>query len=208
MTAPGDWRRWVQDGRAFRRIMVAKSVRCPNGDIEVRSPTVGLWRHRPAPGALVMPGTHLGELEVLGVLHELHADDICHGLVISESPAGRLARVPVDHGQVLVVLDPSSRAVIKAEAEAEAGPESYGLVFRAPSSGRFYSRPAPDKPAFVEVGQEIQEGNTVCLLEIMKTFHRIGYGGPDLPHQAKVARIVPEDGADVEIGDPILELSR
>jgi acetyl-CoA carboxylase biotin carboxyl carrier protein len=207
MTAPGDWRRWVEDGRAFRRILVAKSVRLENGHVEIRSPAVGLWRHRPAPGALVMPGTHLGEIEVLGVLHELHADECCHGLVISESPTGRLARVPVDHGQVLVVLDPSASAVINAEAEAEAGPDSYGLVFRAPSSGRFYSRPAPDKPPFVKEGQTLEEGSTVCLLEIMKTFHRIGYGGPDLPQQARVTRIVPEDGADVEIGDPILELS-
>jgi len=153
-----------------------------------------------------MPGSHIGELEVLGVLHALCADDHCHGLVMGDPPAMRPARVPVDHDQVLLVLDPSAGAVIAAEAEAEAGPPSAGLIFRAPSSGRFYRRAAPDKPAFVEDGQRIEEGTTVCLLEVMKTFHRIGYGGTGLPHAARIVRVLPPDGADIEVGDPILEL--
>jgi acetyl-CoA carboxylase biotin carboxyl carrier protein len=187
-------------------VLTAKSERLPDGRIQVLSPSVAAWRGAPAPGTLVMPGAHLGELEVLGVLHELHADSVAHGLVLGDPPAARLARVPVGFGDVLFVLDPSAGAVIAAEAEAEAGPAHSGLVFRSPSSGRFYRRPAPDKPSFIQEGGVIEEGTVVCLLEVMKTFHRLGYGGPELPRHAKVVRIVPADGSDIEVGDPILEL--
>ena len=81
-----------------------------------------------------------------------------------------------------------------------------GLVFRAPTSGRFYSRSAPGKPAFVNVGDELGPNATVCLLEVMKTFNRVTYGGPGLPERAKVREILVADGADVTAGNPLLAL--
>jgi len=81
-----------------------------------------------------------------------------------------------------------------------------GLVFRAPTSGRFYGRPTPEKPAFVTVGAELTIGTTVCLLEVMKTFNRVTYGGAGLPERAVVVAILVADGADVTAGDPLLAL--
>ena len=46
----------------------------------------------------------------------------------------------------------------------------------------------------------------MCLLEVMKTFHRISYGGAGLPKKAKISAVVPGDGADVEVGDALLRL--
>jgi acetyl-CoA carboxylase biotin carboxyl carrier protein len=46
----------------------------------------------------------------------------------------------------------------------------------------------------------------VCLLEVMKTFNRVTYGGPALPERAKVREILIADGADVTAGDPLLAL--
>jgi acetyl-CoA carboxylase carboxyltransferase component len=81
-----------------------------------------------------------------------------------------------------------------------------GLVFRAPLAGRVYFRPAPGKPAFVAPGDTIARGTTVCLLEVMKSFNRIAYGGDGLPERARVVRVLIEDGADVDPGTPILQL--
>ncbi|MEO0323090.1 MAG: biotin/lipoyl-containing protein, partial [Myxococcota bacterium] len=81
-----------------------------------------------------------------------------------------------------------------------------GLVFRAPLAGRFYARPTPDEPPFVAAGQEIATGATVCLLEVMKTFHRVSYGGLGLPERATVARVLVSDGDDLDEGTPILAL--
>jgi acetyl-CoA carboxylase carboxyltransferase component/biotin carboxyl carrier protein len=81
-----------------------------------------------------------------------------------------------------------------------------GLVFRAPLAGRVYLRPAPDKPNFVAAGDTIARGTTVCLLEVMKSFNRIAYGGDGLPERARIVRVLIEDGADVDPGAPILQL--
>ena len=43
----------------------------------------------------------------------------------------------------------------------------------SPMVGTFYRRPAPDQPAFVEVGQHVEAGETLCLIEAMKLFNEI-----------------------------------
>ena len=83
------------------------------------------------------------------------------------------------------------------------------LLARSPQVGRFYHRPSPDKPAYVEAGAEVQAGTTLGLIEVMKTFFQVRYGDADLgdlPARARVVRHLVEDGAEVEPGDPILEL--
>ena len=73
-------------------------------------------------------------------------------------------------------------------------------------SGRFYSRPSPNDPAFVSVGDTVTHGQTIGLLEVMKTFNRLVYQGDALPTPATIERIVPNDGDDVVRGDAILIL--
>jgi len=88
----------------------------------------------------------------------------------------------------------------------DAGEHVEGLVFRAPLAGRVYFRSAPDKPRFVEPGAEIEHGTAVCLLEVMKSFNRVAYGGAGMPARARVSRILVEDGADIDAGAPMLLL--
>ena len=97
------------------------------------------------------------------------------------------------------------RAEAAAAASGQSASAATGLVFRAPMSGRFYLRPAPDKPAFAEVGATLSRGQTVCLLEVMKTFNRLSITGDDLPDTLVVKRVIPDDGTDVDEGDPLLE---
>ncbi|MEO7731674.1 MAG: biotin/lipoyl-containing protein, partial [Kofleriaceae bacterium] len=77
---------------------------------------------------------------------------------------------------------------------------------RAPTSGRFYGRSTPDKPPFVVEGAQLVQGATICLLEVMKTFHRVTYGGAGLPETARIRKLLVADGADVNAGDPLLAL--
>ncbi|KPK14077.1 MAG: hypothetical protein AMJ62_14100 [Myxococcales bacterium SG8_38] len=74
-------------------------------------------------------------------------------------------------------------------------------------SGRFYSRPSPSEPPFVEEGGTVSRGQTIGLLEVMKTFNRLVYQGESLPERALIERIVPWDGDDVARGDVILLLA-
>ena len=193
-----------RDGRIFEPVVTA-TVDNVDGVLELRSPMVGLWRRGPRAGELVGPGEDLGEIEVLGRIHRLVAPDGAGGAVIEDPQRANVQPVAVEYGALLLRLDPaaSPQATLAATADAAA---ASGLVFRAPLSGRFYGRPTPDKPPFVRPGDVVKTGQTIALLEVMKTFNRVVFGGPDMPSQAKVKRVVPADEADLDEGDPILEL--
>ncbi|MFV8752811.1 biotin/lipoyl-containing protein [Nannocystaceae bacterium ST9] len=196
----------MSDSRQFVHELVA--ILDPgDGRPLLRAPAPGLWRGAPEPGTLVRPGAPIGELEQLGVLHRLRAPEGAEGIVVAESPRVALARRPVDRGALLLTLDPEALAGGLAVASSVAGPASEGaLVFRSPSAGRFYVRAAPDKPAFVEVGQVIGRGQTIGVLEVMKTFTRIQYDDPRLPERAKIAAIVVRDQDEIDAGAVLLEL--
>ena len=178
-----------------------------DGKLELLAPAVGLFRESPARGSLVFPSGRVGRLEVLGRLQTLVAPEDAHGVVLEPGPdpEGR-ARRPVGYDDVLMVLDPDVGRADAGHAAAETSHDGDGTFFRAPSSGRFYARPAPDKPLFVQPGDELRAGQTVAVLEVMKTFNRIQYGGAGLPDPARVVRSVPADGDDLGSGDPILEV--
>lgn len=181
-------------------------MRKVDGRIEILAPAPGLWREAPAVGTVVAPGAAIGRLEVLGRLHPLTVPAGAHGAVVEVFEEGR-ARSAVDHATVLLTLDPAAAGAVIADAATEAEDDAAGLAFVAPMSGRFYHRPGPDKPAFVEVGATITHGQPIGLLEVMKTFNRVAYGG-ELPSPAKVIAVVAEDGADVNRGDVLIRVER
>ena len=192
----------MTDGRSHRNSLTALL-----GDgLQLRAPAVGLWRGGPRPGTLVRPGDDIGELEILGVLHRLVAPPHAVGAVVDDGRP-RLAPIAVDHGALLFTLDPEAVAGSMAEADrSEASVHAGALVFRTPLSGRFYARPGPDKPPFVKAGDEVASGQTVGLLEVMKTFNRLVYGGEGLPARARIKAVIPQDESDLDQGDAILEL--
>jgi acetyl-CoA carboxylase biotin carboxyl carrier protein len=173
---------------------------------ELRAPQPGFFRLGVHADHLVVPGDIIGELEILGRTVPVVATKL-RGL-IQLPPGPVLARRPVSYGDVLVRVsaDVALGALGTQSANAAATATTHGLVFRAPTSGRFYGRPTPDKPAFVTPGAEVATGTTVCLLEVMKTFHRVTYGGADVPARARVKNVLVADGADVNAGDPLLAL--
>ena len=186
--------------------------------IELRAPAPGVFVPSIARGDLVTAGGPIGELVVLGraiaVVAPRRAGGggaAATGIAVRLAAAGSCA---VGYGDVLVALDPSlsygadarGEAGVAAHAAHAAEAAQAGLVFRAPTSGRFYGRSAPDKPPFVTAGAQLTQGATICLLEVMKTFHRVTYGGTGLPDTARIRSVLVADGDDVNAGDPLLAL--
>lgn len=195
----------MSNGRVFEPQHVATLERDGNL-IHLRSPTVGAWRNAPPEGSLIRPGFDLGVIETLGVVHRLIAPPGAVG-VVTEHEGNVRAPGVVAYGTPLLTLDLEAATGSVAAAAAEAESQSAdGLAFRSPLSGRFYLRPSPDADPFVSVGDTVKEGQTVALLEVMKTFNRITYGGDGLPQSAKVVEIVPANEDDLEQGDVILRL--
>jgi len=73
----------------------------------------------------------------------------------------------------------------------------------SPMVGTFYRAPAPDAPAFVEVGQYIKPGQTVCIIEAMKLMNEI-----ESEIEGKVVEILVENGQPVEYGQPLFLISK
>jgi acetyl-CoA carboxylase biotin carboxyl carrier protein len=73
-----------------------------------------------------------------------------------------------------------------------------GEVVRSPMVGTFYASPAPDKPAFVSVGQAIKAGDTLGIIEAMKMFNPI-----EAEVSGTVLKILAESGQPVEFDQPL-----
>lgn len=73
---------------------------------------------------------------------------------------------------------------------------------KSPIPGTFYRKPAPDQPAFKEVGDSIAKGETIALVEVMKTFHEIKADA-----DGTIAAFPLDDGEPVMAGQTIAELA-
>jgi biotin carboxyl carrier protein len=169
------------------------------------APSVGVFTAVVAEGELVAAGQVVGTIDVLGVLYELAVPQGVAGRVTERVGGGRL-RVPVQYGDTLLAISIASMRDIAEETSTISVDTRGALSFVAPMSGRFYSRPSPTEPPFVAAGDTVRHGQTVGLLEVMKTFNRLVYQGDALPEQAVVQEVAPKEGDDVVRGDVILAL--
>ena len=90
----------------------------------------------------------------------------------------------------------SAAPAAAAAAETETAPADdlpAGTQVKSPLVGTFYSSPSPDEPPFVLVGQEVREGDTLCIIEAMKVMNEI-----KAPCSGKVVRIMAQPGDMVE----------
>ena len=105
------------------------------------------------------------------------------------------------------VVTPAPAAVApSAPAESPAAPKTTSapakeenlLIIRSPMIGTFYRRPSPDKPLFVEVGDDVSVGKVVCIIEAMKLFNEI-----ESELSGKVVKILVDDSTPVEYDQPL-----
>ncbi len=69
---------------------------------------------------------------------------------------------------------------------------------KSPMVGTFYRKPAPDKPAYVNVGDNISEGQVLCIIEAMKLFNEI-----ESEVNGKIVKVLVEDASPVEYDQPL-----
>ena len=95
----------------------------------------------------------------------------------------------------------AARAAAGAAVAAEPDPGQEGHVVKAPMVGTFYRSPSPDAKAFVEVGQAVKEGDTICIIKAMKLMNEI-----EADASGVVKAILVENGQPVEYGQPLFIL--
>jgi acetyl-CoA carboxylase biotin carboxyl carrier protein len=91
----------------------------------------------------------------------------------------------------------TAAAAAPAAAAAEAAPET-GHVVKSPMVGTFYRSSSPGAKAFAEVGDQVKEGQPVCIIEAMKIMNEI-----ETDLAGTVTKILVENGQPVEYGQPL-----
>ncbi|KPW62973.1 Acetyl-CoA carboxylase, biotin carboxyl carrier protein [Pseudomonas caricapapayae] len=92
-------------------------------------------------------------------------------------------------------------AAAPAAAEAPSAPKLNGFVVKSPMVGTFYRTPAPTSPAFVEVGQTVKKGDTICIVEAMKMMNHITAEASGV-----IESILVENGQPVEYDQPLFTI--
>ena len=100
---------------------------------------------------------------------------------------------------VAAALAPAATpAAVAPTGGGEAAPAADGEPITSPMVGTFYRRPSPDAPNFVEVGDSISEGQTICIIEAMKVMNEI-----KAEKSGTIASIAVDDATPVQFGDTL-----
>lgn len=107
--------------------------------------------------------------------------------------------VTVAHAAPATIPAPTAAAPVAEAASVEAPPADNPNAVKSPMVGTAYVRPSPDKDAFVNVGDSVKEGDTILLVEAMKTFNPI-----KAPRAGTVTDILVQDAQPVEFGEALI----
>ena len=117
----------------------------------------------------------------------------------------RVSRAAPQAAPVAAVAAPAAAPVAPAPAAPAAAetmpedPAAHPGAVTSPMVGTVYMQPEPGAPSFISVGAQVSEGDTLLIVEAMKTMNHI-----PAPHSGTVKRILVEDGASVEYGSPLV----
>lgn len=123
---------------------------------------------------------------------------------VSRKPPQQVMAAPQAVQAAAPVAAAAPAAAVAAAAPEAAGgadPSSDPGAVTSPMVGTVYTSPEPGAPAFIAVGAQVSEGDTLLIVEAMKTMNHI-----PAPRSGTVKRILVEDGAAVEFGAPLVIL--
>jgi acetyl-CoA carboxylase biotin carboxyl carrier protein len=133
----------------------------------------------------------IGEIEITeGEERVRISRQLAPGPVMMAAPAMQHVGVPMGAG-----TGPSAS---EAAAAAAAAAEAKGHTLKSPMVGTFYRAPSPGAPSFVEVGQSVSKGQTLCIIEAMKLLNEI-----ESDVAGTIKAILVENGQPVEYGQPL-----
>jgi len=146
------------------------------------------------------------DLRKLKTLIDLVAESDIEELEVTEGES-KVRIVKSSHQNQVVMMQPQAgytqhaapapvAAPVAAAPAAPAVPEGY--IVKSPMVGTFYRSSAPGAPAFVEIGSEVKEGETLCIIEAMKLLNEI-----DTDKGGVIKQILVENGQPVEFGQPL-----
>jgi acetyl-CoA carboxylase biotin carboxyl carrier protein len=98
----------------------------------------------------------------------------------------------------VAVAAPAAAPAVPAAPTAPAEEKISGHLVKSPMVGTFYRSASPGTPSFVEVGQSVSVGQTICIIEAMKILNQI-----EADKSGKIKQILVENAHPVEYGQPL-----
>jgi acetyl-CoA carboxylase biotin carboxyl carrier protein len=131
---------------------------------------------------------------------EFEMDNSDEKVAIRRGPKTEYVTVAAPAPQVFAA--PQQQAPIAAPAVA-AVPAETGEIVNSPIVGTFYRAPAPDAASYVEVGQIVEKGQVLCIVEAMKLMNEI-----EAEYRCKIVKICKENAQPVEFGDALFVVEK
>ena len=100
-------------------------------------------------------------------------------------------------------VDPIIKSLPEVPVEENTDYEENLITIKSPMIGTFYRKPSPDKEVFVEVGDNIKEGDVLCVIEAMKLFNEI-----ESDTTGKVVKVLADDASPVEFEQPLFVIEK
>ena len=142
------------------------------------------------------------ELTEIEVMREYGEDDSLNVRVSRQKEVVAAVTAPAAAPVAAAPTPAAAPAAAPAEAPAAASnddPASHPGAVTSPMVGTVYLQPEPGAPSFISVGASVSEGDTLLIVEAMKTMNHI-----PAPKSGTVKRILVEDGATIEYGAPLV----
>ncbi len=117
---------------------------------------------------------------------------------VQAPPAQVMTAAPVQVQQQPATPVPAADNKTTPPANNAAADESKYITIKSPMIGTFYRSSGPDKPVFVNVGDEVATGQTVCIIEAMKLFNEI-----ESDVKGKIVKVLVNDATPVEYDQPL-----
>jgi len=112
--------------------------------------------------------------------------------IVQAAPTQMVSAAPVANPT------PVSETKATPTATNNGADESKYITIKSPMIGTFYRSPGPDKASFVNVGDEVDAGKTVCIIEAMKLFNEI-----ESDIKGKIVKVLVNDATPVEYDQPL-----
>jgi acetyl-CoA carboxylase biotin carboxyl carrier protein len=106
--------------------------------------------------------------------------------------------LPATPAAPVAVVETETPAPAQEAASASADTDANLITVKSPIIGTFYRKASPDKPAFVEVGADVKQGDVLCVIEAMKLFNEI-----ESEMSGKIVKILVDDSSPVEFDQPL-----
>lgn len=115
-------------------------------------------------------------------------------------PDGTKISMTKEEKEVVTMPVKQERVIEKQEEKEE---KQNTNMITSPMVGTFYLKPSPTSKPYVEIGQEVKKGDTLCIIEAMKLMNEI-----ESEVSGKIVKVLVEDGVAVEYGTPLFEIEQ